>query len=298
MNRIVAMLLWLVVCGCAQQGEPTYTFSELLYPGATETVAVGINEAGTVVGWYRHAKGTTGFVYANGTFRPVDYPSAVLTQLTGIASNGDIVGAYRKADETEELNGQRIAFHGFLLTNTDEFLDVGHPQYPYGMNQRILPDGTIVGCYHERDWVKTMRGITIPRHAITSSGVRADAIAVVNRPGSMNNGGTTDGKIVGSIMDDTGQAYVIDRGELTTFAAPGAVRTEAWDINPSGVVAGVFVDSASVNHGFVSENGKFTTIDFPGASGTVTFGINSRADVVGSFRAAGGQRRGYIARRN
>jgi uncharacterized membrane protein len=287
---VVAASLMAVV-GCADRRETTFAFTELAFPGAELTVAAGINEAGHIVGWYREEDRTSGFIYKDGTYTSVEYPAAILTQLYGINAQGDVVGAYRREGEPT------IAYHGFLRRASGEFVEVGHPDHKYSIAQRLLADGTIVGCYHDDDFTTTMRGIVVPPDAIGATGVTASAVDVIERSASMTNGATPDrGKVIGLLMDSR-QAFIQDRGVLTAFGAPGAERTEAWDINPSGTIVGMFVDAAAVSHGYVLEGERYTTIDVPGAAGTVTFGINAGGDIVGGFTGADGQRRGYLASR-
>jgi hypothetical protein len=69
----------------------------LNFPGAKETFAEGINDHGTIIGWYsatlppneqRH-----GFIYHNGQWATLDYPSnTIQTSLTGIDNANMIIG--------------------------------------------------------------------------------------------------------------------------------------------------------------------------------------------------------------
>ena len=293
MNRVIIAAVSLVVlAGCNSRSERTYTFSELAYPDAKSTVASGINPAGHVVGWYEREDLTHGFVYKDGTYSTIQYPGAALTQLYGIAANGQMAGGFRMPDETNPL-----AYHGFVVTTSGELRPVGHPDYEYGMALRVLADGSVVGCAHQKEGLSSMRGMTIPAEVIGGATSSPAAIKILDAAGSMHNGATPDGTKLVGVLSERGEAYVVDRGVLSTFRAPDAKRTEAWDINQQGVIVGVLVDSQSASHGFVLENGRYTRVDFPGAKSTVTFGINAGGDIVGAFETADGQRRAYLARR-
>jgi len=64
---------------------------------------------------------------------------------------------------------------------------------------------------------------------------------------------------------------------------PDSLRTEAWNINDRGDIAGICEDADGA-HGFLLRRGVFKLIDFPGATGpTVAFGINNRGDVAGRY---------------
>jgi uncharacterized membrane protein len=277
-----AALLVITTAGCRSGDGATYTFSGLDFPEATSVVASGINDAGDIVGWYAQGDTVRGFVYRRGKRTTVEYPGAVRTHLFGIGPAGDIVGGYANAGEAPK------DLHGFLLTASGEFRRVDSPGHKNTIAQRILPDGTILGCQHGDNYGESMRGIS----------VRGDTIAVLDVPATMTNGGTPDGsRLVGLVMD-THRGFLIDRGVFTQFDAPGAVGTQAWDINPSGTIVGVSVSPDSTNHGFAMRDGHFSAIDFPRAASTVAFGINARGDVVGAFVDSAGQRHGYVARRN
>lgn len=301
-SAFITLLMFAAATGCGEgdeaakqsggseleaRGDQSGAFTEIAVPGAAATVASGIDSAGTVVGWYHEGDSVRGFIYRKGEFTTVDYPGAVLTQLHGIGPDGSLVGAFRMAGETHQFQGKPVAYHGFRLTTSGEFIEVKQPGHKYGIAQRILADGTILGCYHGDDFTESMRGI-----AIAPGGT-----SVVDVPATMHNGATPDGsRIVGFDMA-TRRAYVIDAGVFTYFDAPGSVVTEAWDIDPSGTIVGMFVDSASVAHGFALKDGEFTTIDYPDAKSTVAFGTNARGEIVGAFTDASGSRRGYVRRK-
>lgn len=292
MIRVIAAVVLVIAAGCARRGDGAYTYTEIAYPGATSTAASDINAAGHVVGWYKKDDRTYGFVYKDGTFSTVQYPGASLTQVYGIDANGGLSGGYRMPDEKNPL-----AYHAFLMGASGAFRHVKHPDYEYGMAMRVLADGSVIGCFHGTTDMSTMRGVTIPADAMTPSGVKAASVTFLDKAGSMHNGASPDGTRIVGMIEPTREAYLIERGELSTFAVPDAKRTEAWDVNESGAIVGVYEDSASVPHGFVRENGRYTTIRFPNSKNTVAFGINARGDIVGAYETQSGERRGYLARR-
>jgi probable HAF family extracellular repeat protein len=76
---------------------------------------------------------------------------------------------------------------------------------------------------------------------------------------------------------------------------PSATRdTEAFGINDSGQIVGLFLDGTGP-HGFLYTAGIFTTIDNPSAtSDTVAFGINNSGQIVGAFSDGTGTH-GFLA---
>src|SRR5690242_7070432 len=83
---------------------PAFTIIDV--PGASVTVAGGINPRGDIVGRYITAGVQHGFLLSSGTFNTIDPPGSVATEATMINSEGDIVGVYVHAGVT----------HGFLLS--------------------------------------------------------------------------------------------------------------------------------------------------------------------------------------
>jgi uncharacterized membrane protein len=293
MTRAALVILLVSAAACTRATGPEFTITELVYPGATATVASGINDAGHIAGSYWLGDDIYGFVYRDGAFTSVQYPDAGPTQLFGIGPEGDVTGAYRMADEQDPM-----AFHGFVLTRSGEFRDLRHPEWRYSMGMGVLADGTVVGCYHNEDGIPGMRGMMIPAAAFTASGITPAAVRIYDVAASMHNGATPDGsRVVGTIFD-RGRGYVLDgTGSATTIHAPNATRTEAWGVNTSGVVVGTYQDAGAVSHGFVFENGAFTTLDVPDAKSTIVYGINAGGQVVGAFEAPDGPRRGFTAQR-
>jgi hypothetical protein len=270
--------------------------AETTYP----TIPSGINASGVIVGWYFQGTGcpnaptciVRGFIFKDGAFTTVVYRDALTgidaqyTFLRGIGPSGKMVGSYRMAGEPA------VNLHGFLLTTAGEFVRVDYPGHINSVAQRILPDGTIIGCYHDTDQMMTMHGTVIDKN-----GPSAFAMAT-----TMHNGATPNGhRITGFFTDAvTTRAYVLEGAVFTPFDAPGSVATQAWDMNPSGTIVGLFVDGTATNstHGFVLDRGQFSTIDYPGSVFTDTFGINASGDIVGRFREfTGGPFHGYIATR-
>ncbi|HEY3197518.1 MAG TPA: PEP-CTERM sorting domain-containing protein, partial [Nitrospirales bacterium] len=82
-------------------------FTPINVPGASSTLAHGINDAGQIVGGYNVGSGYHGFLYSGGSFTPIDVPGASSTQANGINDAGQIVGSF------DDVIG---GIHGFLAT--------------------------------------------------------------------------------------------------------------------------------------------------------------------------------------
>src|SRR6266446_696148 len=86
-----------------------FIFTQIDVPGAFSTAALGINNAGQIVGSFN--QGVHGFLDAGGSFTQIDvpfpfcrFPGACFTEASGINNAGQIVGSFGLLDP------------GFLLT--------------------------------------------------------------------------------------------------------------------------------------------------------------------------------------
>jgi hypothetical protein len=270
--------------GTAAAADRALSFTQIDYPGAIATRVVGINAGGDMAGLYTDASGQVhGFALRKGAFTSVDYPGAALTEARGIGPAGDIVGDYRMPGEPA------LNFHGFLLTAQGQFVPIDHPDHISTMVQRILPDGSVLGCYHDHDAMASMHGFLL------SQGQYSD----LSIGYSWHLGATPGlGEVVGSFYDTTinkNRAYVIRSGSFTALDFPGANSTGLGDVNPAGAIVGSYSDGTG-SHGFLLENGEFTSILYPGAGPTVTVvnGINAGGVMAGRYVDSTGTH-GFVA---
>ena len=280
---VLALVLTLVAPVRAQERE----YITIAPTESRASTAFGINARGDVVGTFVDQNFVQhGFLLSQGEFTVIDFPEAQGTIARGIGPSGDIVGSYWLPGDNPLL-----AARGFLRTRRGEFLNVRYgdpdPQHQWEIAQRILPDGTILGCRHDHDQMMSMRGITIGK----------DGASEIDAFGSMNNGATPDLQlIVGfwfNMMDNQQQSYTIENGVFTSFMVPGSNLTNAWDVNPDGAIVGVY-RVGTTTRGFLKTGETYTTIHYPGSTLTRAFGINARGDVVGNY-VAGGVTRAYLA---
>ena len=69
-------------------------YSSIDFPRAKATFAQGINDAGTIAGYYYSDANFIyhGFTYADGVFTTLDVTGAQVTELWRIKNSGDVVG--------------------------------------------------------------------------------------------------------------------------------------------------------------------------------------------------------------
>jgi len=266
--------------------ERGFDFTTIDVPGALSTSAAGINAGGDIVGTYVDGNHHShGYLLRDGQFTTIDFPASAFTEVWGIGPDGEVVGDYRFAGEPV------VNLHGYLRTKEGDFVPVNDPPHINTVVQRILPDGTMLGCRHDTDQMGTMRGLVFSRNG---------SIAELDQFASMETGGTPDHRrVVGFYTDMTSglvEGFLIDDGEFTPLLVPGSTITRAFDINPAGDIIGVYVNSAGVFHGFVLVDGNYVSIEVPGATATRAWGINSRGDIVGVYGVTGGTTHGFLTR--
>jgi len=153
-----------------------YTYTTLNVPGASATSAYGINNAGTIVGFYGDASGEHGYSLSNGTYTTLNVPGSTQTLALGINDTGTIVGWY--------YNGS--GWQGYSLSNgTYTTLNVPGSLYTYanGINNA----GTIVGTYSNGS---TMQGYSLSNGTYTTLNVPGSIETI---PHGINNAGTIVG---------------------------------------------------------------------------------------------------------
>jgi hypothetical protein len=116
--------------------------------------------------------------------------------------------------------------------------------------------------------------------------------------GSEPYGINAAGQIVGFYVDENivSHAYIEQKGQFTTFDAPGAgfgqgldQGTTACAISDDGTIVGQFLDSNSVVHGYIrSPLGFFTQVDAPDAGtgpdqGTYVTNVNAAGTTAGFY---------------
>src|SRR5579884_3552032 len=144
-KRFVLSLAAAVLAGGLTQARAGFVFTNLAFPGAAETDALGINDGGQIVGDYFNPGGNVtfgpyqGFLLSGGSYSTIDFPGSSWTRAFDINNSGQIVG--------DEITGQ---IHGFLLDHGSyTALDVpgGYPTQALGLND----NGQVVGIYRAPD---------------------------------------------------------------------------------------------------------------------------------------------------
>ena len=89
-----SLLFLAAILFSTMSAKATVTWTQVDYPGASETEVRGINNNGDAVGSYRDSSGVHGFLLSNGVFTTIDYPRAYSTEAESINDAGVIAGTY------------------------------------------------------------------------------------------------------------------------------------------------------------------------------------------------------------
>ena len=307
-SSLIGSVLFL---GAAFAADPDFTFTPIDIPGAIATIPQGINASGDIVGRYKDASNIShGFLQPhNGqpiTFDVTDDVAGghvAYTDARGISPGGDIVGYYMLAGD-DSVSGR-----GFLRRRDGTFVRINPPAPHLNVYlQRIQPDGSILGCYHDRDTGMSMYG------AVFNEGVWT----AFPLPMSMTNGATPDLSLeTGFVVDmmvtpSRSRAFLRRNGDPNPVLfdydynkSGNVTSTSAWDMNPQGAIVGNYRIGAGPQHGFVLEDGAFTSIEYQaaelvGPTVTGTIGINVHGDIVGWYTdpTTNFNQRGFLAIRN
>ena len=113
-------------------------------------------------------------------------------------------------------------------------------------------------------------------------------------------GGNDAGVYVGDYLDTDGVTRLGFKGKSgkykSNFKLPikNLPSTNPRQINNNNVVAGGYIDSTGIQHGFVLDGKNFTSFDYPGAVGVTTAeGINDNGQAVGLYTDSGGNRHAF-----
>ena len=265
-------------------GVSVQTIATLAFPtqGVTVTQALGVNDAGEVVGQYTDASGVThGFIYKNGAYQSVDYAGATpdgqpatATTINGVNNTGEIVGFYVAA------NGNTIGF-----TATPSSTTTATPQAVPTLPATVSSAGALTAAQY------TFQPVISPHDPTFTQllGVN-DAFTIAGYDGS---GQTVNG------MLHPNKGFVLTaaaRRAPSRFVMenyPGSVQTQVVAIDNAGDTGGFWIDAKGVNHGFIDINGAFILVDDArGAFNQILGLISGRA--VGTYQDAGGMFHAYL----
>jgi len=251
------------------------TFKIIDVPGATATVADGINNSGTIVGFFADSAGTFHGYLADkdGNFvKAIDFPGAAQTQPFGINEKGEIVGSY--VDDGG-------VFHGFLL-HDGNFATLDFPDAAATFPDDINDQGVIAGAY--QDALFAFHGFVLDKDGFRTVDDPAQGSLPSTQLFSINSKGDILGDFAADEFGIFHGAFLLTHGTFIPFTVPGATQgIFAIGLNNNNDVAGSFFGDDFVQHGFIADKGNIIHFDFPGAIATAPFQINASRHTVGVY---------------
>lgn len=170
----------------------------LSFPGASNTYAFGINNSGTVVGYWDllsslgNVVAYHGFTWKNGSFKQVDFPGSRDSSILGINARGDFVGSWDSG-----LN-HPIA-HGFVCSrNKCSSFDAPVAGATLTQADDINGKGQIVGAYTDRGGVM---------HAFLLAGANFTSFDFPGATSTLAWGINATGQIVGDYLNADGSTH-------------------------------------------------------------------------------------------
>jgi uncharacterized membrane protein len=282
MSRIGRIFVTTLILGWLAGAAPATatTYTAIDYPGATSTIAYGINNTGKIVGNYSYGGGpppsipvARGFVKTGTVFSSFDFPtgSSSFAFAYGINDAGAIVGRYSDSSYKN---------HGFLLTIAGYSI-IDYPGATSTEADGINDAGAIVGRYLDSSGA----------HGFVKTGSVYSSFEFpigLYFPTGIND----DGEIVGYYYDSSYKihGFLLTSAGYSTIDYPSAYVTQANGINDAGEIVGFYVlsGSMSITHGFLLTSEGYSTIDYLGATSTIAYGINDAGAIVGRYLDSSG----------
>ncbi len=253
----------------------TFDYTSIDFPSAMETTAVGINDAGDIVGSFKDSSNLYhGFLFHDGAYTSIDYPGASQgTFPAGINSIGQIVGTYCTSDECSSA---------FLYANGNyTSIPLGNGPEVAGIND----DGLIAGQFEDCNY-----------GFVYDSNTRVTTTFQFNP--SVDGGGNTcvwgingDALIVGDSGGGSSPPFLYN--PVTRKFTSLSFSSSTFGLNNNLQILGG-VDDDWFLYDF--QSGSEATITYPGASSSVPYSVNDDAQVVGVYSVGGpGNSHGFLA---
>jgi len=280
-RRGVLLFVGVLLLGWFNEAHADYTYSweTIDYPGASLTLAGGINDYDEVVGTFQVSGSTHGF-YHDGfsTFTQMDFPGSNRTSVEDINNSGQMVGNYRTGVANE---------YGFIYSGgTYTQIDFPDPNHTYTRASAINNLGVVTGFYY------TGEGNNYTHMYSYTYGDGVFTEPLIQYPGAWGTRAidiNDEGHIVGyyDVTSQPQRGFLYADGAFTSLAVPGALSTRATGITNAGIVTGVYHAGTGVWYGFVFDGTDYWTgvnYPIPGVTNTFPEGVNNKGRLVGYFQ--------------
>jgi probable HAF family extracellular repeat protein len=227
---------------------------------------------------------------AAATYVPIAFPSGAVTVLPfGINDNNIVAGGY--TDSSGLLHG----FYGH--PDGSDYVTFDLTDGSQAEARGIGNDGSITGLALQSGFAFGEEYYRSPTGKIK---------LIKNPAGDLMDGvaqsGNDAGVFVGDYLDTDGVTRLGYEGKKGKYKkafvlkkVEGATSTNPRQINNTGVIAGGYIDSTGIQHGFVLDGKKLTSFDAPNSVGVTTAeGINDAGQVSGLYTDASGNRHAFL----
>jgi hypothetical protein len=251
----------------------SYTFTSFDYsPASVVTVASGLNDSGTLLGYAEDSMANyTFFTLTNGQYTVITPPAGILglTVIPAINNSGQVVGSY-----SSDASGARTGFIGYNGQYTLIQPQGAFATYGLGINDAGQAGGYY---YYFIGSQLVFRSYLYNRGTfglISYPGYPNDTLAF-----SINANSDIAGIYGGS------QGFYIVNGNFHRFSAGAAYYTAVAGINADEMLTGDYykLGSGGIYSGFVYQQGIVSTVNYPGATSTVWLGINNEGVLAGYY---------------
>jgi hypothetical protein len=294
----IVLLVCLAMAGTAfsQINSSTYRYVAINFPGASSTVASGINNVGEIVGFFTTGVancqfGSTickfhGFKLKNKVFTRIEIAGATNTRVLGVNDAGDVVGDYQTSDGH---------IHGFLLHHTGALQKINQSGSIFTSAAGVNNSLTVVGTGEVSGFI--WKNGVFTKLDITNHTVGGESETI--------HGISNLGVIVGDLFrQDFQNGWQKSGTDLDVFQRIQGSDTHINGVNGRDDLVG---EGPGIGSGFVSfhqESGetgeqsealKPVRIHFPGSFSTSPLSINYAQAIVGSYNDSNQVAHGFLA---
>jgi probable HAF family extracellular repeat protein len=278
--------IWAFCFASTGFAQNRYQITRIPTVEGANSVALGINNKGDVVGYSFQGEEYQGFLYSASQHSPTDVGSlgGNITAACAINDAGQVTGY------SQDGNGNYLAF----LFSRDQpmaslgTLDNASTSEAFGINKR----GAVVGDSQSGEL--NHRPVLFAKNSVQDLGLGGS-----NDPDALETAYAINdaGQIVGRHSNGKNifHAFVLLDGNMTDLRTLGGTNGEALAINKSGTVAGDSDTTEGSTHGFVFEHSELKDLGtLPGfETASYARGINNSGDIVGESDSAD-QKRAFL----